>query len=323
MIAPRGGFSMIIRENKSWIGFFFNFRAGTILDEIWLRLLLAVLFSVGVTAAFHWNREVLPHLTTTPFSIIGVALSIFLGFRNNAAYDRFWEGRKLWGRLVNTSRSLTRALLTLPVADEAERGALRAAQERLVYRLIGYVHALRIHLRDEETHWDAIEPFLDKAECEALKRERNKPNAILHTMSDDLAALEERGWIDRFTRLDLERYITDCTDIQGACERIKTTPIPLSHTALTHRIVGTYLFTLPFGIVDSVGTVTPFVTLLFAYAFFGLDAIGDEMEDPFGTDCNDLPLLRISTTIEQNLRQRLGEEKVVELPPPEPNGTII
>ena len=181
----------------------------------------------------------------------------------------------------------------------------------------------RIHLRDEELKWDAIDPFLPADERTALDVERNKPNAIMQYMSHDLRELEEKGCYDRFTRLRLEDHLVDCTDIQGGCERIKSTPIPLSHTALTHRIVAVYLWTLPFGLVDSVGAVTPFVTLLLAYAFFGLDAVGDEMEDPFGTDCNDLPLLRISTTIEQNLRQRLEEPEIKELPPAEANGTWL
>jgi putative membrane protein len=106
--------------------------------------------------------------------------------------------------------------------------------------------------------------------------------------------------------------MTALTDIQGACERIKGTPIPFSYTTLIHRITAVYCYALPFGLVDQVKIYTPFVCVIVAYAFFGLDVVGDEIEMPFGTDYNDLPLRAISRTIEVNLRQRLGEQ---DLPP--------
>ena len=111
----------------------------------------------------------------------------------------------------------------------------------------------------------------------------------------------------------LEQSLTDLTDIQGACERIKSTPIPSSYTVLIHRIVALYTFSLPFGIVDAVGIATPVVVAIIAYAFFGLDAVGEEIEEPFGTDINDLPLSTLSRMIEINLRQTLGEAEVPDV----------
>ena len=110
----------------------------------------------------------------------------------------------------------------------------------------------------------------------------------------------------------LETSLVSLTDIQGACERIKSTPIPYSYNTLIHRIVAVYTYGLPFGLVSDVGIMTPVVVLVVSYAFFGIDTVGDEIEQPFGTDPNDLPLSAISRTIEVNLRQRLGE---TELPP--------
>jgi putative membrane protein len=108
----------------------------------------------------------------------------------------------------------------------------------------------------------------------------------------------------------LEASLTSFTDIQGACERIKTTPIPFSYTTLIHRITAVYCYALPFGVVDTVGIYTPVVVVLVAYAFFGLDVVGDEIEMPFGTDPNDLALGAISRTIETNLRQRIGDAQL-------------
>ncbi|MEZ4381640.1 MAG: bestrophin family ion channel [Nannocystaceae bacterium] len=306
---------MIISSDKpSWLRIVLTY-SGSALHRIWLRLLLTTLLAVVVTELyidfdlFHFD------LTITPFSLIGLALSIFLGFRNNTSYDRFWEGRKLWGRLVNTSRSLTRQILTL-IGPRPQEGAapppeLADARRRLVYRLIAYVHALRLHLRDQGD-LDALAPFLDAAEREALAAEINRPIALLQRLGDDFRELWDRGWIDTMHLPVLEASLTALADIQGGCERIKSTPIPFSYTVLIHRIVAVYCLGLPFGIIDTVGVFTPVVVMMVAYAFFGLDAVGDEIEDPFGLEPNDLPLSALSRMIEVNLRQRLGER---DLPP--------
>ena len=308
---------MIISSDKpSWLRIVLTY-SGSALRRIWLRLLLTTLLAVVVTELyvdfdlFHFD------LTVTPFSLIGLALSIFLGFRNNTSYDRFWEGRKLWGRLVNTSRSLTRQILTMigprerDPSELAPPAELEATRRRLVYRLIAYVHALRLHLRDQGDLGE-LAPLLDADERAALEAELNRPIALLQRMGDDLRALWDRGWIDTIHLPVLEASLTALADIQGGCERIKSTPIPFSYTVLIHRIVAVYCLGLPFGIIDTVGVFTPVVVMMVAYAFFGLDAVGDEIEDPFGLEPNDLPLSALSRMIEVNLRQRLGER---DLPP--------
>jgi len=295
---------------------------GSALSSIWPHLTLNFIVSALATAAFMKGGIPLSEsLSLTPFSLIGLALSIFLGFRNNACYDRFWEGRKLWGSLVNTSRTLTRQMLTLigPGGGEVEITAddneIKSFQHRMVYHVMAYVHALRHHLRDTEPYAD-LERFLPKEEVARLRIERNVPVAIIQTMADELAAGWRGGWIHSFHLPSLEAQLTSLTNIQGGCERIKATPIPMSYTLLTHRIVGVYTFTLPFALVSSTGWMTPFASLLVAYAFFGLDAIGGQIEAPFDTDPNDLPLSALSTTIEIGLRQRLGETDLPANPAP-------
>lgn len=273
---------------------------------IWRRL-LAVFVVACVTTWAHESYDVLSDVDTTlaPFSLIGVALGIFLGFRNNASYDRFWEGRKLWGQIVNASRTITRQILVFvgPVeGGEEEREHHRAA----VYRVIAYVHLLRHHLRREDDFTE-VEGLLSERELEALRVEHNRPVALLQMMGLQFRKDWERGWIDSFHLPVLEGSLTELTGVQGGCERIKNTPIPYSYSLLLHRIVGIYCFMLPFGLVVDVGMVTPLVVLFVSYAFLGLDAIGGEIEDPFGYDPNDLPLSQLTRMIEVNLRQRLGE----------------
>lgn len=303
---------MIITK-RSWFRSLMTVQ-GTALERIWLRLLLTVACAVAVTVLYETGR-IGATLSTLPFSLIGLALGIFLGFRNNTSYDRFWEGRKLWGRMVNVSRSFTRQIQTMvgplpgePAQDE-ERERVHA---ELVHRIAGYVHVFRHHLRDE-TDLSDVEGLLPAPEIEALDAESNRPAAVSARTGERLRELWHGGWIHPMHLPVLEASLTEMTGIQGGCERIKATPIPTSYTILIHRIVATYAFALPFGIVDTVHGWTPVVVLLIAYAFYGLDAIGDEIEDPFGLDDNDLPLSTLSRMIEVNVRQRLGETDLPEL----------
>jgi putative membrane protein len=256
-----------------------------------------------------------PNLTPLPFTLIGIALGIFLGFRNNASYDRWWEGRKIWGNAVNDTRSLARQILTLvgpqPGGPEVDRGTLAKLHTELVHRVIAWAHALRLSLRGQEDLVDLL-PFLPAHEVDALASERNRPYAISHGTAECIREAYVRGLVHPMHLPVLEQSLTSLTDIQGGAERIQSTPIPFSYTTLIHRITAVYCYALPFGVVDTVGIFTPFVVTIVAYAFFGLDVVGDEIDMPFGHDPNDLPLRSITRTIEINLRQRLGE---TELPP--------
>lgn len=304
---------------------------GTALVRIWKR----VLFVTALSALVTWFDFPPGHanltLTPVPFTLVGLALGIFLGFRNNTSYDRFWEGRKLWGRMVNVSRTLTRQILTL-IRAEGESGSGSAESERepserqkeLVRRVAGYVHAFRLHLRDQDIpdYHAALGHLVPAAEITALAEETNRPNALLQELGRRFRLAWDRGLIDPFHLVVLEQSLTEMTSIQGGCERIKRTPIPFSYTVLIHRIVAVYCVALPFGLEAQVGVLTPLVVLIISFAFFGLDAVGDEIEDPFGTDPNDLPLTNLSVMIERNIRQRIGDLDLPPMPPVHPGNFI-
>jgi len=293
-------------------------RGGKALPRIWRRTLLVTVMGVVVTYLYLTVPALHYSITSTPFVLIGLPLGIFLGFRNNAAYDRYWEGRRLWGQLVNTSRSLTRQVLTLlePQADASDTSpeAVRQLEESFVHTLIAYVHAFRFHLRDQSP-WETLERLLPEADVALLRKADNVPYGILQLLGDKLVVARKKRWIHPMHVPVLEGSLTILTDVQGACERIKTTPVPYSYTVLLHRIVAIYCFGLPFGLAETIKWATPFVVLGVSYSFFGLDAIGDEVEQPFGTDVNDLPLEAIARTIESNLRVRLGEDRLPPLAP--------
>ncbi len=310
---------MIYRPDASWIRILFSWQY-TALPRIWRRLLLTTSVALGVTLVQLYDHQIEHTLTLIPFTLVGLALSIFLGFRNNTSYDRFWEGRRLWGSLVNTSRSLARQCLTLigplnPSGNFNEDEKINTFRRDMVYHIAAYVHALRLHLRNQTNNSAKTElaPFLPETEIEKLVVTHNPPVAILYTLATRLREAYDFNWIHPFHLPTLEASLTTLTDIQGGCERIKSTPIPYAYSVLIHRIVAIYCFALPFGIISQAGWATPLVVLFVSFAFFGLDAIGDEIEEPFGTDPNDLPLQTLSRMIEINLRQTLAES---DLPPP-------
>lgn len=306
---------MMVPERTGWVRTVLRYH-GSELPRTKNRILGVLVIATIVTAAEKSTPEQLFDVRTIPFTLIGVALSIFLGFRNNAAYERWWEGRKLWGALVNTSRTFARQSVTMIAPPEGASPEVieevHALERDLVHRAIAFVHTMRHALRDEVPGED-VKKHLPEDEYEALLKETNKPSAVSFGMAMRIRHAFDRGFIHPMHLPTLEQTLVALTDIHGGCERIKSTPIPLSYTTLIHRIVAVYCYCLPFGLVTEVGILTPIASLVVSYAFFGLDIVGDEIEQPFGYDPNDLPLSSISRMIEINLRQRLGD---TDLPPP-------
>ena len=295
----------VIQKNITWLQILVT--GGRSLPRILERVAFATALGVGVTTLHRLHPEYLPALTPTPFLLIGLPLGIFLGFRNTAAYDRFWEGRKLWGALVNSSRSLARQVMTAPAPS------LEAAPRREAAREVAaFAHALRTRLRDEKP--EDAERLLSAGARDGWARWSaaggSAPLFVLDALGRRFAEWRVRGVLSDITWLPLEQSLVALTDILGACERIKNTPIPYSYTVLMHRIVALYCVLLPLGIADTVKTMTPVVVFFVSYALFGLDAVGEEIEQPFGHDPNDLPLARLCQVIESDVL-RLAAEPVV------------
>lgn len=311
---------MWVDSKNSWI--FDLLMGGKTLPRIWRRV--AVIAALSVVATWGYHRYPWLNVKVTPFTLLGVPLGIFLGFRNTASYERFWEARKLWGSLVNTSRSLARQIITfidVPAdATDELRLEVKREQESLVRLVIAYVHAFRHHLRDQDTKV-GLADALSADELARISPHENIPIALLGTVAVRLAAARRKGWIDVFHAPMLEQCLVGMTDVQGACERIKTTPIPYSYTVLLHRIVGSYCVLLPFGLAQDLGWASVGVVVFVSYALFGLDAIGDELEQPFGLDINDLALFAISRTIEINLLRSI-DAKGIPLPAKPKNGVL-
>ena len=276
------------------------------------RILPALLVNVAIATLVTWSHGDLFRLkitlTAIPFTLIGVPLAIYLGFRNNAAYDRFWEGRKLWGELVLRSRSLARQCLSLVDYPEpaVAGGGLADLRVRMVLRAIAFNLALRDLLRRQPAD-RAMQALLLSGEWEAMQGAPNQPDFLMLQMGMDLRQCLKEGRIDPCLVVSIDATLTALAGAAAGCERIKNTPIPFSYTLLLHRTSYLYCFLLPFGLVDAIGFMTPFVVAIVAYTFFGLDVLGDELEEPFGLEPNDLPLDAICRAIEIDLRAALHD----------------
>lgn len=304
---------MIIRKRPSGIKLFFVLR-GSILPRVVGVLFSSIAVAVAVTALHGYFFHLKVTLTPIPFTLIGLALAIFLGFRNSAAYDRYWEGRKLWGQLLYDSRNLARECQSLISGREpVTAGAgLSDVRVRMIYRAIAFAHALRQLLR-ETSDLAELKPFLQEEDWRQLGQPADNPNLLMMQMGRDLRECLEQGRIDGPIAMVINATLSSMVMAATSCERIRNTPIPFSYSLLLHRTAYLYCFLLPFGLVDTTGFMTPVVVAIVAYTFFGLDALGDELEEPFGTSDNDLPLDAICRAIEIDLRKAAGDP---DIPPP-------
>ena len=303
---------MIVRDRPSGFKLFWIVR-GSVLQRIKVVLAVNIVFAILVTVAHGALFHVKIPVTTIPFTLIGLPLAIFLGFRNNTAYSRYWEGRKLWGEILIHARTLARQSQSLIAADHPVDPRQRASdvRVRMVHRVVAFAHALRAQLRglNQDT---AAEHWLTQAEWQQLQQLplALRSDAIVQAMGRDLGECIAQKRIDPCLAASIDRTLTGLTSAGASCERIRNTPIPFSYSLLLHRTAHMYCFLLPFGLVDVTSFMTPFVVAIVAYTFYGLDALGDELEEPFGVESNDLALDSICRGIEISMCQALGDPQL-------------
>lgn len=301
---------MIVRPRPPLWKLFFILK-GSIVTRILPQIFAVFVLSLVVVWAHRAFPGWVPAFNNgTAFALLGIALSIFLGFRNNACYDRWWEARKVWGKLVHVARSFARQTMVLDQLPGAE-----GARAKLLHYVIAFTQSMVPHLRPDGGQAKAHK-WLNSDEQAAFTVSRNGPDFILRKIGGILAELRGAGRIDAIDFQTLDETVKSLSEVQAACERLRFTPVPFGYTLLLHRTAYLFCFFIPFGFADMLGWGTPFATTLVAYTFFGLDALGDELEEPFGTLPNDLPIGAIADTIEINLREALGETNLPDLPQP-------
>lgn len=292
---------MIIKKKDTWFKMLFEWR-GSVLPQLLPRLLLLLLFSFLIVYFKPYLIQYNLHVNPAIFTLFGIALAIFLGFRNSVSYDRFWEGRKLWGALLNDTRSLTRQSITL-INDKY----YDIERQDFINLLIAFVYSLKHQLRETNPDED-LDRLLPKEFAAQLKEVQYKPIIILKALGVWVKNAKSENKIDSITQLAFEENLNKLSDIVGGCERIAGTPIPYTYSVLLHRTVYIYCFLLSFGFVETMGWVTPFVIVFIAYTFVALEAIADELENPFGMQPNDLALDTMSQMIENTLLELNGKK---------------
>lgn len=295
---------MILRPQTPTLWVLLFSLKGSIIPAIWRKVLYTVLLSSLVVATHGTLYHYKVIITSTPFTLWGLTLAIFLGFRNNVAYQRFWEARTLWGELLIVTRNLARQTRSLlPTLDAEER-------RQLCNPLIAFSYTLRDQLRGNPPSDDAKRLLGDDAA--ALAASRSPTNALLASLGRRFAERGRASGASDVTLAAIDQQMTRLSYVLGGCERIRNTPIPYPYILMLHRIVHVYCFLLPFCLVDSIGWFTPLAVCVLAYTFFGLDALGDQIADPFDTQPNDLPLDAMSRNVEIAVLEILGETDLPE-----------
>ncbi len=293
---------MISYNPKDWIRFIFQIHKTDTVRQLMPFMVGMGLFSWGIV---HIEMNYLK-LSSTSYaknitvmhSLLGFAISMLLVFRTNTAYDRWWEGRKLWGSLVNNSRNLALKLNSiLPQDDQRNRSFFKKIIPLFAYEL-------KNHLLNEKTRL-----ALDQQphpEIAGFDTSKHIPNQVVAILLNKIQLLQRDQVLSPYDRLLLNNELQSFMDICGACERIKNTPIPYSYSAFIKKFIFLYIITLPLGFALSLGYITIPATIFISYVLASLELIAEEIEDPFGNDDNDLPMNRIAENINKNIQDILA-----------------
>ena len=302
---------MIVANRGSVIGLL-RWQSRGIAFSLSMATLVTIAYMV-----FDQTWLVLPSL---PLAVVGAALGIFVSFRTNSAYDRWWEGRKLWGRLVNTSRHVAvQANNYLPAEH-------RATADRIVRRQIAYVHALRVLLRLQDPFEDEVLlSYLTDEEKDELRGSSNLTARLLDNNMAEFQALNRQGVIDDRRLQTLDESIRHLFDIQGGSERIKKTPLPRPYSFMSETMIQWFAAVMPCGLVAALGWGAIPISGFVLFGFKLISETGRILEDPFNMFYNGLPLGALSNTIERNLLEIIGTP-IAELPEPtkeDPPGILM
>lgn len=292
---------MISYNPKDWLIFIFRIHKSDTIRQLFPLMVFISAYSWGIVYLeanyLKLSESNYAKNITVMHSLLGFAISMLLVFRTNTAYDRWWEGRKLWGGLVNNSRNLSAKLNSLlPNDDEKNRSFFR--------KLIPlFAQELKIHLQNEKTRL-ALDTT-PHPEIAGFDDSKHIPNQLVMLMMNKVNLLRRDGIISDMQLLFLNNELQSFLDICGACERIKNTPIPYSYSAFIKKFIFIYVITLPLGFALSLGYITIPVVVFIFYVLGSLELIAEEIEDPFGKDDNDLPMQRIAENISRNVHDIL------------------
>lgn len=279
---------------------------GTVITAIYRRIIFFGIFGEFVYLLYYLD---LPVSQPTLDSVIpSIVLGLLLVFRTNTAYDRFWEGRKSWGDIINDVRNLARLILVsvdevCPEDREKKVSALRL--------LVAFAVATKLHLRSQPIN-DELEELMLETRYITLLTMNHPPLQIAFWIGDYLQQQYENNRLNSYQLTAMQQLINSMVDNLGACERILKTPIPLAYSIHLKQLLILYCLLLPFQLVDTLGWATGFITAVISFTLFGIEAIGLEIENPFGFDDNDLPLNAICDTMRRNIEDLISLRPIID-----------
>lgn len=292
---------MVKYNPKTWLNLIFHSYSRQVLKTLLPALGFMAAFTFGVCFVILDVFKLEPHefqSTIAVHSLLGIVLGLFLVFRTNTAYDRWWEGRRLWGGMVNSTRNFALKLN----AYLGQEG--RHEREWFARMIPNFVYAMKEHLR-QGVQFAELQAGDDPHFFEQLKKVKHKPTRICGMMYEKVNELYKRGDFTGDHLINLDKELKDFMDLIGACERIKNTPIPYSYTMYVKKFIFIYIITLPFGFVSTFGYFTIATVLLVSFVLLSVELIAEEIEDPFGRDINDLPTDELSDKIRDVTREIL------------------
>ncbi|MEH3158195.1 MAG: bestrophin family ion channel [Sphingomonas taxi] len=274
-------------------------RLTRIVSEVWKPLLVLFIWDVIVTITYYTLPFRAPSL---PLTLFGSVLALLIGFRDNSAYQRWWEGRVLWGAMINASRSLSREARNFLPVEEAHD-----LRRSIVIRQIAYVNALRCQLRRQPVDEQVLK-FLSRGEAEPALARTNIANGLLDGTGRRIDDARRAGWIDTIQQSRMEATMVDIANAQGGMERLKNTPLPNQYRFFPTLFTHIFCILLPIGLVETLGFATPLGSTVAGLMFLAVLQIGDDLVDPFANTVHDVPLTAMCRTIEIDLLQSIGDQ---------------
>lgn len=291
---------MVNYNPKTWLSIIFHNYSRQVMRTLMPALLFMVVYSTAccyVILDYFKLHEADFQPTIAMHSLLGIVLGLFLVFRTNTAYDRWWEGRRLWGGMVNSTRNFALKLNAyLNMEDHEDR-------DWFAKMIPNFVYASKEHLR-KGVQFDQLEE-IDKDFFNDLRRYKHKPNRISAMLYIRVNKLYKSNRLTGDQLINLDKELKDFTDLIGACERIKNTPIPYSYMMYVKKFIFIYIITLPFGFVTQSGYMTVPIVMLISFVLLSVELIAEEIEDPFGKDLNDLPTDELAGKIKENISEIL------------------
>ncbi|MBI1770404.1 MAG: hypothetical protein HY015_08875 [Bacteroidetes bacterium] len=289
---------MVTYNPKMWLGLIFHAYSKQVMKTLMPALLSIGLFSALICfGADYLNLDSKDFPSSTVVhSLLGIVLGLFLVFRTNSAYDRWWEGRKLWGGLVNSTRNFALKLNAVLPAESSDR-------KWFAQMISNFAISVREHLRNG-VNISELE-IEDESILKELQNKNHKPNHIGSLLYQRTESLFKSNVITGFHLTNLDKELKDFIDLMGGCERVRKTPIPYSYTMYIKKFIFIYIVTLPFGFLETFGYYTIPTVLLVSFILLSVELIAEEIEDPFGKDVNDLPTDELSLTIKANMKEIL------------------